>query len=81
LQIREVLAEQDKSNVGRQHDLIVSLYIYRVSKAAARMGTHESRSEAEAFLRMALGLADKYPWVDKMQLIDDLNRELQSLAR
>ena len=77
LRIRQILAEQDKSNSGWQRDLILSLY--RIGRTTAKMEAQDSLSQGKEFLRTALKLADKYPGPNRQQLIDVLNQTLQNL--
>jgi hypothetical protein len=78
LKIRRMLAEQDKSNAGWQRDLIVSLY--KVGTITAKIGGNDNVAQAQAFLRMALDLAEVYPGLDREKLIETLNLALQNLV-
>jgi hypothetical protein len=78
LNIRRTLGEQDKSNLGWQRDLIVSLY--KVGTTTAKIGTRDSVSQAREFLRTALNMADNYSGPDRQQIMDVLNQTLQNLA-
>jgi hypothetical protein len=76
--IRQVLAEQDKTNSEWQRNLTVSFQ--KVGTTTAKMSGDDSVGKAQESLRTALELAEKYSGQDRQQLIDDLNQDLQKLT-
>lgn len=77
LKMRRTLAKEYKSKSDWQRALIVSLY--KVGTTTAKMGAHDSLSQAQESLRTALNLADEYSGPDRQQLIDNVNLALENL--
>jgi len=77
LAIAKRFAAEDECDTAWQHLLIVSLY--NVGTTTAKIKAPDSLSQAQEFLLTALNLAEKFLGPDKQQLIDSLNRVLQSL--
>ena len=59
-------------------NLIVSLY--KVAMTTAKIGGDDEGFEHGTFTREALNLTDKYPGMDRQQLIDGPNQALQQLV-
>jgi hypothetical protein len=76
--IAKRLADQDKSNIGWQRDLIVSLY--KVGTITAKIGGNDKVTQAQGLLRTDLNLAQLYSGPDRQKLIDALNQALRQLV-
>jgi tetratricopeptide (TPR) repeat protein len=78
LAISKHLVGEDATNADWQQRIIFTFY--DIGTTTARIGAQDSLRQAQASLRTALNLADKYAGPDRQEIIDELNQALQDLV-
>ena len=76
---RRTLADQDKSNAGGQHDLIVLLC--KLASAKSLTEGSENVLKTKALLQEAINLAAEYNGADRQTLIDSIKQSSKGLGQ